>query len=76
MSPTPKLARKKSGTNREQLVKFLIESKVTKYKDGDFEVEISPLAFVKESTGSVFGDKPEVDIDEELFQRVMGNKKE
>ena len=48
-SRTKRDVRSSDGLGRsERLIRFLTENKVLHYKDSEFEIQMSPLAFVKE----------------------------
>lgn len=55
---------------KEELVKFLLQAKVQKYKDGQFEIEFNPAAFKSQVETSKLSETEE-DIDEKMFQAVM-----
>jgi hypothetical protein len=70
---TKKKAVKKVRSSKEELVKFLQNARVQKYKDGDFEIEFSPLAF-RPVTPVIEESIEEVDFDELAFRKAMGFK--
>lgn len=67
------VSKKPVRNSKEELVKFLLSSRVQRYKDGDFEIEFSPLAFRQEVSQSGMP-REEVDYDELAFKKAMGFK--